>query len=45
MKVLTVVSWGEEYGGIASLAGNVGRKLERNVLGGLFVHPDGTHTL
>lgn len=45
MNVLIVVPWDQEFGGVASVVGNVARQLEKKGHGIWFLHPGEAHLL
>ncbi|HEX7765436.1 MAG TPA: glycosyltransferase family 4 protein, partial [Nitrospira sp.] len=45
MNVLIVVPWDQEFGGVASVVGNVARQLEKKGHGVWFLHPGEAHSL
>lgn len=45
MNVLIVVPWDQEFGGVASVVGNVARQLEKKGHGIWFLHPGEAHSL
>ena len=44
IKVLLVVPWDQEFGGVASVVGNIGRQLERAGHEVIFLHPGEAET-
>ena len=45
MNILTVVPWDQEYGGVASVVGNVALELEKRGHKVLFLHPGADDTV
>ena len=45
MNVLIVVPWDQEYGGVASVVGNVANQLQKRGHHVWFLHPGESHSL